>query len=437
MERVKKAFWGPRIIVACGLMYALVGALGFTVGQLSLSYMALDETITMNRTYLGIGFQAFIIVQGLSSPLIALMIAKKGSRFSYIVGSVVTAAMGVLLALFLGTSVVFYIIGFGFILSMGCMSAGQIPTATTLNNWFLARRGKSVSTAMMMGAVIAVFYPLVTNWLIGMFSWRAGFWFIGACALVGLIIAVVFVRNAPADVGQEVDGGMDGDASGSKKVSCVYQAKTHLTASQALKTPAFWLITITAFGAFSSLNLSVSQAGLHFVSLGGSLDTVSVGLSFKAIGGIAILALCSFLIDRVEPIRVHGLGVLLMGLGALIAAYSGSPVVIVAYYAIIGIGYAVQTACMPTELANMFGSTHYPRIIGWVLPIVAVISSFVPTIAGAIFDLTGSYVPAFLGVAVICVIGFVASRLVRIPKETEPSHTASTEGEKEQAPDVE
>lgn len=424
MGKVKKAFMGPRIIVACGLMYALVGALGFTVGQLSLSYMALDQAVEMNRTYLGVGFQAFIIVQGLSSPLIALVIAKKGARFAYIVGSLVTSIMGVLLALFLGTSVVFYIIGFGFILSVSCMSAGQIPTATTLNNWFFARRGKSVSTAMMMGAIIAVFYPLITNWLIGVFSWRAGFWFIGGCALAGLIIAIVFIRNSPADVGQEVDGGIGADVTAEKKISRVYKTTTHMTATQALKTPAFWFITLTAFGAFCSLNLSVSQAGLHFVSLGGSLDTVSVGLSFKGIGGIIILAACTVLIDRVEPIRVHGLGVLLMALGALLAAFSGSAVVIVAYYCIVGIGYAAQTACMPTELANMFGSTHYPRIVGWVLPIVAVGSSFVPTIAGAVYDLTGSYVPAFIGVAVICFAGFIASCLVKIPKNADSNETA-------------
>ena len=76
----------------------------------------------------------------------------------------------------------------------------------------------------------------------------------------------------------------------------------------------------------------------------------------------------------------------------------------------------------------MFGSTHYPRIIGWVLPIVAVISSFVPTLAGAIFDLTGSYVPAFFGVAAICIIGFIASRLVKIPKEEEWGGAVGDEG---------
>ena len=72
---------------------------------------------------------------------------------------------------------------------------------------------------------------------------------------------------------------------------------------------------------------------------------------------------------------------------------------------------------MPTELANMFGNTNYAKILGIVLPIVAVLASLVPTIAGAVYDTTGSYTPAFIGMGVVGILGFIASCCVRIPKE--------------------
>lgn len=45
-ETMQEKFYGWKIVVFCGLIYALVGALGFTVGQLTLSYMMLDPSVT-------------------------------------------------------------------------------------------------------------------------------------------------------------------------------------------------------------------------------------------------------------------------------------------------------------------------------------------------------------------------------------------------------
>ena len=56
-------FSGMRMLISTGLIYAFVGALGLTVAQLTNAYMVLDPEVTMNRTYLGLGFSFFIIVQ--------------------------------------------------------------------------------------------------------------------------------------------------------------------------------------------------------------------------------------------------------------------------------------------------------------------------------------------------------------------------------------
>ena len=78
-------------------------------------------------------------------------------------GSVIVALLAVTNALFLGDNVFLYIIGFGIVMSFGCMSAGAIPTMTTLNHWFIKNRGRAISISLIMAAVIAVFYPLITN----------------------------------------------------------------------------------------------------------------------------------------------------------------------------------------------------------------------------------------------------------------------------------
>ncbi len=406
------------MLVSSGLIYAFVGALGLTVAQLTNSYMALDPEVTMNRTYLGLGFSAFILVQGISAPLIGLTIAKFGARFSYILGAVIVAVLACLNALFLGDNVAFYVVGFGVIMSYGCMCAGAIPTMTTLNHWYIKDRGRAISISLIMGAGIAVLYPIITNALCLQFGWRAGWWFVAVCALIGLVLAAVFVRNTPADMGQLPDGGkVEVSAESKTYVSKVYKTMEDKTALEAMKTPAFWFIAIMAFCCFAGLNLNVSQAGLYFVSVGLTLEDVSWALSIKALGGIAALVAGIMILDRLEPVRWHGLGALAMGIGALLAAFFGSNVfVMVFYYVAIGLGFAMHNSALPAELANIFGNKHYSKIHGAILPVVAVLASFVPTIAGAIYDTTGTYVPAFIGLAVIGFVGFGVSLMIRLPK---------------------
>lgn len=254
-------FIGWRMVVICGLIYAFVGALGLTVGQLTLSYMVLDPAVTMNRTYLGLGFTVFILVQGLSGPLIAQIVTKKGARTAYITGAIIAGVVSVALALFLGSSTLFYILFFGVFLSFGCSTAGQIPGQSTLNQWFVAKRGKAISFMMMMAAIIAVFYPLLTNALINQFGWRVGFVLIACFALIGLCLAIFFVKNKPADVGQLPDGGevtqnVSAESAQAEKkiVAKTYQAKEHKTVGQAVRTPAFWLIVFTAFTCFAHMH---------------------------------------------------------------------------------------------------------------------------------------------------------------------------------------
>lgn len=418
---MKNKFYGWNIVVACGLIYALVGALGLTVGQVALSYMILDPDVILDRTYYGLGFTLFVLAQGLPGPLIGQLVVKKGARFAYILGSSAVIVVGILLANFLGGSTWFYLVGYGVVLSLACTTSGQIPGQSTLTNWFVIKRGKAISYMMTMAAVLAVIYPILTNWAIKYFDdWRVGFYMISIFAGVGLLLSIFVVKNKPADIGQEPDGGMIAEEVKDEKVekvSHVYQVKEHKSLQEALRTPALWYIIFTAFTCFASLNLCLSQAPLHFVEAGSNMDIVTAAISLKGAAGIVALLICSILLDKIEPIRVHGLGTLLMGIGAMVAAFTGSALVIYFYYICVGVGYACQTVCMPTEIANYFGNTNYPKILGIVLPIIAILASLVPVGAGAIYDATGTYQTAFIILGVIGIAGFIVSNFVRFPKK--------------------
>jgi MFS family permease len=109
----------------------------------------------------------------------------------------------------------------------------------------------------------------------------------------------------------------------------------------------------------------------------------------------------------------------LAAIGAVLAfiCSPGNVVILYAYYALLGISFGGNTSVMPTAFANYFGITHFPKIMGTVLLLLSLFSGLVPVISGIVFDMAGSYVNMFLAVAVICVIGGVASLLLRFPKK--------------------
>lgn len=417
-------FYGWRMVIVCGLIYAFVAALGLTIGQLSIAYMAADPTVTMDRTALGLGFTIYVLVQGLSAPIVGNLIAKFGQKLVYIIGSIIVAILGVIMFLFLGNSTWFYILFFGVFMSLGCFFGGQINAQSMMTNWFVVYRGRAMSIMMLITSVLATLYPIITNAVITSYGWRASWLIMTVCAVLGLILSF-FIKNHPNDVGQVPDGPAkkaadDGAVEPKKRISYVYQrpVEDHYTLAQAIRTPAFWMIAVIALSCYFHLNLHVSTGALFFADKGLDLGTVAVGQSVMTATGIVLLLGLAFIMDRFEPVRVHGIGTLIGSIAVTLALFFGDQAwAMFVFYIGVAIAYGIQTVAQAADLGNYFGNTNYAKIAGTFLLIVACIACTIPTIAGALYDATGSYNIAFIIDIALGVVAFIVSLCFRYPKE--------------------
>lgn len=421
MQTVNKKFYGWVIVFVTGMVYALLGSFGLAAAQIVIPVMAVDPTVSMNRSMLGLGFTVFILMQGLPGPLIGQLVARKGAKASFMLSAAIIFVTGILLGLLGGMSTVAYIVLFGFVLSVGTTMGGQIATQTTISNWFTQKRGLAMSITMGFSGLICFAFPLLTNAVVGGGNWRMGFYLVSIIAVVALIVAAVFIKNKPSDIGQVPDGAVQtapGKAT-SAPVSPVYKTTEHKTSKEALKTPAFWFILITSFSIFAALNLAISSGVLHFKGLGIDATVVAGAVAVQGIAGVAISLLIAPLADKIEPVRIAGVCALLTGIGAFLAFISGSAnvAVLYGYYILLGIGFGGNAIVMPTAFANYFGYTHFPKIMGSVLLLLSVFSALVPTIAGAVYDASGSYASMFPAIAIICLVGTITAFLVRYPNK--------------------
>ena len=419
MQTKKSSFYGWVIVVATGVLYALLGSFGLAAAQIAIPVMAVDPAVSMNRSMIGLGFTVFILMQGLPGPLIGQLVARKGAKTSFLLSGVIILVAGVLLGLLCGVSTVAYIILFGFVLSVGSTMGGQIATQTTISNWFTQKRGLAMSITMGLSGLICFAFPLVTNAVVAGGNWKMGFYLISIVAVLAVVIAALVIKNKPADLGQVPDGSAQtgtGQAA-STHASPIYITTEHLTEKQALKTPAFWLILITSLSVFAALNLAISSGVLHFTGLGIDSTMVAGALAVQGVAAVAVSLLIAPLADRVEPVRIAGVCALLTGIGAFLAfsTTTASVPVAYAYYILLGIGFGGISIVMPTAFANYFGFTHFPKIMGVVLLLLSVFSALVPTIAGAIYDGSGSYSPMFLAISILCLAGMLTAFLVRFP----------------------
>lgn len=432
----EKKFYGWKVVVVTAVLYALLGNFGLAAAQITIPVMALDPAVGMDRTMIGIGFTVFILMQGLPGPLIGKFVEKYGAKNAFLASSALIILTGVLLGLFAGASTAAYIVLFGVMLSFSSTLGGQVATQTTIGNWFVVKRGLAMAVTMGLGGVVAFSFPLITNAAIGTGgNWSMGFFLISIMGAISLIVAFLFMRNKPADMGQEPDGLVAAAADAAAPAAAeagraevadavverkggVFKNPVSMTQGEAFRSAAFWLILLASLSIFIALNMAVSSAVLHFNGLGIDPTVVAGAVAVQGIAAVAVNLVIAPLADRIEPARILGVCALLTAVGALCAwlAQPGDVVMLYVYYVLLGLGFGGNTSVMPTAFANYFGIVNFPKIIGTVLLLLSLLSGLVPTIAGAVFDATGAYTVMFLVVAIICLIGTVAGFLVRFPK---------------------
>ncbi len=331
------------------------------------------------------------------------------------------------MGLFAGVGTVAYVVLFGVLLSFSCTLGGRIATQTTIGSWFVQKRGLAMALTMGLGGLVAFSFPLITNAAMGEAgNWSMGFYLISIMAAVALVIALLFMKDTPAQVGQVPDGiTSDAAAEPSEAAGAPAPAKSRVfkstvskSSGEAMRSLPFWLIWAGSFCIFVALNMAVSSGVLYFSGLALDTGVIAGAVAVQGIAAVAVNLVIAPLADRIEPARILGVCGLIAGVGAFLAFICdpGNIAILYAYYILLGIAFGGNTSVMPTAFANYFGIEQFPKIMGMVLLLLSVFSALVPVIAGAVFDMTGTYTVMFMAVAIICVVGGIASLLVRFPK---------------------
>ena len=280
-------------------------------------------------------------------------------------------------------------------------------------NWFERRRGTAVAVLVGISAIGLMAAPVGVQYAIGTVGWRMAWFALGALAVgLGVVPALLLLVRRPEDVGLTMDGGAERGAG----LRARRPAAKSLTVRQAMRGGALWLIMASTF----SMSLVTTGIGFHQMPyyLERGLDSTigAAVVSTFAVGLAAGSVAFGWLTDRVSPKRlmVTASCVLAAVTALLLFVHSAAQAFTFAF----GFGLVVGGfMTLPTVLvASFYGRSWLGSISGVVNVVSGLGLALGPMVAGAFFDLTGRYEPAFVTFTGISIAGAALMAAARRPK---------------------
>jgi MFS family permease len=409
-----------------------------SIGQVyafSVFKTSLVERFDSSQTAVAWIFSIAIVMLGLSAAVLGTWVERVGPRkamftaalcwgFGFMIGSA-GIAMGSLPVLYLG---------YGVLGGIG-LGIGYISPVSTLIKWFPDRPGLATGMAIMGfggGALIASpvstrlmsvydsgFDPKDTTSVASASALSATFLTLGIVYLVFMLIGASLVRVPP------------GHGDDDTVVPQPGRNGALVTASQAIRTPAFALLWIVLFcNVTAGIGILEQAAPMiqDFFRNGSGDSTVT---SAEAAGFVGMLSLAnmagrfvwSSLSDvvgrRITYMMYLGFGAALYSFLALVGTQSTAVFVIIA--CVIISYYGGGFATVPAYLKDEFGTLEVGAIHGRLLTAWAAAGVVGPLIVNKILDAAGEpgslvaadYHPALITMMVLLIVGFVANLMIR------------------------
>ena len=410
-------FYGWKLLLALSAIVSVNMGVAYVGAGVINASMARE--LGLSRGTLGLGSTVFVLAVGLAAPLVARVVNLAGARVTLCIGSLLTG-LGALLLAFWVSQGWHYVLAYGVFLGVGCAFGALLPAQTCASAWFEKKRALALAlvlTGSGLGGSISA--PVLTQVIASAGgNWRAAWYLVLAAALLVGLVSLLFVRNRPGDQGQQVDGqwqlrNLWHDRT-TDATSSVYRTYDRWTIRAAMRTPAFWLVSIAAIGESAPSTAALAHAVPHLRDLGHSPEAAAAALGLFAICSIFGKLAAGFLCDRIEPRYAWSACIVIMGLAVAVATQAHTTATMYAFTGMLGFGSGAALTCWHTTVANYFGPAAFASILGAQMPFSNAVAAASPFIVGLVYDAQHSYTTAFVVVAAFSMIA-AALLLAAVP----------------------
>ncbi len=455
-----KIFYGWKMVgAAIGLQFLQAALMHQAFG----AYVAtLERDFGWSKTALSGGAALMSVEAAVLGPVLGWTVDRFGAQHMIRAG-IVVFGIGFLILSQIDSIAGFYVAVAT--IAIGSSLCGYFPLTVAVVQWFEKKRARALSAMSMGLAMGGVFVPAVA-WAMQSFGWRATAVGSGLIAVaLGWPLARTF-RRRPEDVGEAIDGepvatrrpvaghqaapgplapvlaaseqepgaavpaqgaGQDAaqgvaHASGPQQPAGPWSAARdsgpqesappaprEFTAREAMRTSAFWLLSIGHGFAL----LVVTAVNVHAIThmntgLGYSLAQASLFITLMTVAQAGGVTLGWAIGDRFDKRKVAAACMLMHAGGLLMLTFAANSAQLVAFALLHGVAWGLRGPFMQALRADYFGRRAIGMILGISAAFIAIGQIAGPMVAGVLADLTGDYRVGFTLLAVVAAGGSVA-----------------------------
>jgi MFS family permease len=414
------SFYGWKLLAAYWLI--LFANFGFPLYGASVVNTDMAAALHWDRTQLGLAYSIYQLMLGLPAPLISMLIARKGARFTTAIGCGIVVAGALLMSSVVHTAWQTYIF-YSFLMGLGAMTGGILVGQTAVNRWFTRYKGLAITIVHIGitfgGFVAAKLLDRVIRAAGG--NWRAGWWTMACLSAIAALLAIAFVRERPSDLGQFPDGATAEEAAAfavrAESVARVHKTNEDWKFSEALRTPAIWLILISLLGFSAGYPVFLAHGNAHLRDLGYTPAQAASSFSIMVLSSLCGTLLFAAISDLVEPRLVWAIASIFFAVGLVLSLSAAGPFGLYLYAIVMGSSYGICFSAMMVLPANYYGLKGYPPVISLFMVIGTIAAASAATLAGVIFDRLHTYSPIFYASAALAVLAAILLLVMKPPSK--------------------
>ena len=406
-------FYGWWIVITSAILLTLMS---LTVFQgLGTVLVSLERQYGWSRTALSGAFSLARVEGAILGPIEGVLVDRVGTRRMVLIGFILMG-LGFVWLSQVDTLWEFY--AAFMTISLGSGLGGWLAIVAMVNNWFEKRRSFAMSIAMsgihLGGLLVPIFAFSIEN-----YEFSATTIGVGIILLIVVGPATWIIRSKPEDMGLAPDGVSivkeSGELLGTSDPS---EDESDFTVMQALKTPAFWILTVTQI----SSSVSIVTLALHLVpkltDMGMTLSSAGTVVLVYTVVALPAQSIAGYLAERLPKIIMISFFLFLQGAGIALIALFDNVIMAYLFAFLYGIGFGGRTPLITAIRGDYFGRKAFATIMGVSQFPMNLAMIVAPLFAGYMFDTTGTYIVPFMTFSVLCIFGSALILFVRKPKKS-------------------
>lgn len=412
----KQRFYGWMLVAVLFTLDFLNMGFPLYGGNVINTYML--KQIPMSRGTYGLGFTFINLFIGIPSILVAACILRWSIKRAFLIGSALLIC-GDLWMSFVVRKPWQYLVGFGIINGIAICFGTIVPASTAVTRWFKRYRGRAMAIALSASGFAGFFIaPLINRVLTANGgNWRQAWEVAAGAAVLSAILAYLFIRERPEDLGQFPDGSAEVPAAAEAKGRQGLTTSHPWTPQEAYRTRSFWLMLIGGFGCQFPFFFFTAHWILHLRGAGIDAATAAWAMALFTLAGIGGRAIGGWLMDVLTARYAYMIGLCCYLIGSILAIKVSPAALPLAFAAAIlyGLAFGWTFVCANTITGHYYGPLAFPKVNGMMLVVTGAVCSPAGVIGGRIFDHFGSYNVAFELNILITLVGIGALAFATMP----------------------